>query len=29
MRVKLQTAEGKTIYARRKAIMEPVHGLIK
>jgi IS5 family transposase len=29
MREKLQTAEGKAIYARRKAIVEPVHGLIK
>jgi len=29
MRDKLQTAEGRAIYARRKAITEPVHGLIK
>lgn len=29
MRAKLQTAEGRTIYARRKCITEPVHGLIK
>ena len=29
MRAKLQTAEGRAIYARRKAITEPVHGLIK
>ena len=26
---KLQTTEGRAIYARRKAITEPVHGLIK
>ena len=29
MREKLQTTEGRAIYARRKAITEPVHGLIK
>jgi transposase len=29
MREKLQTPAGKRIYARRKAIVEPVHGLIK
>ncbi len=29
MRNKLQTPEGRAIYARRKAITEPVHGLIK
>ncbi len=29
MRDKLQTTEGRTIYARRKSITEPVHGLIK
>lgn len=29
MRAKLETAEGRAIYARRKAITEPVHGLIK
>ena len=29
MREKLQTPEGRAIYARRKAITEPVHGLIK
>ena len=29
MRDKLQTTEGRAIYARRKAITEPVHGLIK
>jgi transposase len=29
MRDKLATAEGKTIYARRKAIVEPVHGNLK
>jgi len=29
MRAKLQTAEGRAIYARRKCIVEPVHGLIK
>ena len=29
MREKLQTTEGKALYARRKAIVEPVHGLIK
>ncbi len=29
MRDKLQTREGRAIYARRKAITEPVHGLIK
>jgi len=29
MRQKLQTAEGRTIYARRKCITEPVHGQIK
>lgn len=29
MRAKLATTEGKAIYARRKAITEPVHGLIK
>jgi transposase len=29
MREKLQTAAGRAIYARRKAITEPVHGLIK
>ena len=29
MRAKLLTPEGKAVYARRKAITEPVHGLIK
>jgi transposase len=29
MRAKLQTTEGRAIYARRKCITEPVHGLIK
>jgi transposase len=29
MREKLQTEAGRAIYARRKAITEPVHGLIK
>jgi len=29
MRAKLQTAQGRAIYARRKAITEPVHGNIK
>ena len=29
MRSKLRTPEGRAIYARRKAITEPVHGLIK
>jgi hypothetical protein len=29
MREKLSTREGKAVYARRKAIVEPVHGLIK
>jgi len=29
MRAKLQTKEGRTAYARRKAITEPVHGQIK
>ena len=29
MRSKLRTPEGREIYARRKAITEPVHGLIK
>lgn len=29
MREKLQTEEGRAIYARRKTITEPVHGLIK
>ena len=29
MRDKLQSTEGRAIYARRKAITEPVHGLIK
>ena len=29
MRAKLQTPEGRAIYARRKVITEPVHGLIK
>ena len=29
MRAKLQTDEGRAIYARRKCIAEPVHGLIK
>ena len=29
MREKLRTVEGRAIYARRKAITEPVHGLIK
>ena len=29
MREKLKTTEGRAIYARRKAITEPVHGLIK
>jgi hypothetical protein len=29
MRAKLQTEQGRAIYARRKAITEPVHGLIK
>jgi len=29
MRDKVQTTEGRAIYARRKAITEPVHGLIK
>lgn len=29
MRAKLQTAEGHAVYARRKCITEPVHGLIK
>lgn len=29
MREKLATPEGKALYARRKAIVEPVHGLIK
>ena len=29
MRQKLQTAEGRAIYARRKCITEPVHGQIK
>jgi len=29
MRAKLQTTEGRAIYARRKCTTEPVHGLIK
>lgn len=29
MRAKLRTPEGRAIYARRKCITEPVHGLIK
>ncbi|HVE79993.1 MAG TPA: IS1182 family transposase [Gemmatimonadaceae bacterium] len=29
MRTKLQTPEGRAVYARRKCITEPVHGLIK
>ena len=29
MRAKLQTPEGRAVYARRKCITEPVHGLIK
>ena len=29
MRGKLRTPEAKAIYAQRKAITEPVHGLIK
>ena len=29
MRKKLQTPEGRAIYARRKAVVEPVHGQIK
>lgn len=29
MRMKLQTEHGRVIYARRKTITEPVHGLIK
>lgn len=29
MRYKLQTEEGRAVYARRKAIVEPVHGQIK
>ena len=29
MRAKLQTVEGRATYARRKCIVEPVHGLIK
>jgi transposase len=29
MRAKLQSAEGRATYARRKCIVEPVHGLIK
>ena len=29
MREKLQTPEGRALYARRKAITEPVHGQIK
>ena len=29
MRAKLQTAAGRAIYARRKAITEPVHGMVK
>ena len=29
MRAKLQTDEGRRIYARRKCITEPIHGLIK
>lgn len=29
MRAKLQTAEGHAVYARRKVLTEPVHGLIK
>jgi transposase len=29
MRAKLQTEQGRAVYARRKAITEPVHGLIK
>ena len=29
MRTKLQTPEGHAVYARRKCITEPVHGLIK
>jgi hypothetical protein len=29
MRAKVQAAEGRAIYARRKCITEPVHGLIK
>lgn len=29
MRAKLQTDEGRAIYARRKCITEPIHGLIK
>jgi transposase len=29
MRAKLQTEAGRAVYARRKAITEPVHGLIK
>jgi transposase len=29
MRAKLQTPEGRAVYARRKCVTEPVHGLIK
>ena len=29
MRTKLQTPDGRAVYARRKCITEPVHGLIK
>jgi transposase len=29
MRAKLQSAEGRATYARRKCIVEPIHGLIK
>ncbi len=29
MREKLRTPEGHAVYARRKGITEPVHGLIK
>ena len=29
MRDKLRTTEGRAVYARRKGITEPVHGLIK
>ena len=29
MRAKLQASEGRAIYARRKCVTEPVHGLIK
>src|SRR6266545_4696606 len=29
MRAKLQTTQGRAVYARRKCVTEPVHGLIK